>query len=59
MEEKIFRIFHNGIHCPVKTCTEIIADGNHYYDIEVDVPPESLVVDASKVQDLDEEDDRR
>ena len=53
--EEIFRIFHNGIHCPVKECTEIIADGKHYFDLEIEVPPESL----SKVQNLDEEDDRR
>lgn len=55
--EEIFRIFHNGIHCPVKECTEIIADGKHYFDLEIEVPPESLVV--SKVQNMDEEDDRR
>lgn len=59
MMENVFRIFHNGIHCPVKECTEIIAEGKHYFDLEIDIPQESLVVDASKVQNLDEEDDRK
>lgn len=59
MEKKIFRIFHNGIHCPVKECTESIAEGKHYFDLEIEVPQESLVVDISKVHNLDEEDDRK
>ena len=53
---RILRVFHNGMWCPVKEMKEHKEIDGWYFDVEVEVPMESLTVDFDKTQDLDEDD---